>query len=248
MEPRLVYVLHGCGRLRLSLRGGIVGLLLILCASTLIPSLPLVPRVSAVTDQSLGFAISSAYTSASPLGFELTTNIYDNAGAGYMIGHRASGKVVFTFNDATRVNASNHQLTFSDFGSAVVVGGRLANPTVAFYEDHGSAPLTAVVHSNGTVSIIRQPDGSVVLNVAFSSVGASSDCFVMESLNDGGHVVIILWGITQYGTLASGVYFNMLFSNLASLSQGSYVIYWQDSNGNGIPDPADTFTQVFSGS
>jgi len=70
----------------------------------------------------------------------------------------------------------------------------------------------------------------------------------MESLNDGGHVVIILWGITQYGTLASGVYFNMLFSNLASLNQGSYVIYWQDSNSNGIPDPADSFTQVFSGS
>jgi hypothetical protein len=164
-----------------------------------------------------------------------------------MIGHRASGKVVFTFSDATRVNASNHQLTFSDFGSTVLVGGRLANPTVAFYEDHGSAPLTAVVHSNGTISIIRQPDGSVALNVAFSSVGASSDYFVMESLNDGGHVVIILWGITQYGTLASGVYFNMLFSNLASLNQGSHVIYWQDSNGNGIPDPADTFTQVFSG-
>ena len=195
----------------------------------------------------LGLAISAAYNSASTLGFELTTNIYDNSGAGYMASHRSGSNVVFTFNDATRVSPLTHQLTFSDYGNAVLVGGRGANPTVAFYEDHAFASLTAIENSNGTVSIIHEPDGSVALNVAFSSLGPGSDYFVMESLRDSGHTVIILWGITEYGTLASGVYFDMQFPNLANLSQGSYVIHWQDSNSNGIPDPADTFTVVFNG-
>jgi hypothetical protein len=194
-----------------------------------------------------GSTISAVYSSSVTLGFELTANIYDNSGAGYMIAHRSGSNVVFTFNDATRVSPSTHQLTFSDYGNAVLVGGRLANPTVAFYEDHAFASLTAIENSNGTLSIIHEPDGRVALNVASSSLGPESDYFVMESLRDGGHTVIILWGITQYGTLASGVYFDMQFPNLANLSQGSYVIHWQDSDSNGIPDPADTFMVVFNG-
>jgi len=200
-----------------------------------------------LTTSSLRSAISSAYSSPNTLGFELTTNIYDNSGAGYMIAHRSGSKLVFTFNDAARVNAGSHELTFNDYGNAVLVGGRAANPTVGFYEYNGFAPLTAVVNQDGTLSILHQPDNTVVLNVAFSSVGDSNDYFIMERLNDAGHTVIILWGITQWGTLASGLYFDMQFSDLSPLIAGSYVIHWEDTNGNGMPDPGDTFTTVFSG-
>ena len=202
---------------------------------------------STSTSSRLDLAISAAYNSTSTLGFELTRNIYDNSGAGYMASHRSGSNVVFTLNDATRVNAGSHQLTFTDYGNAVLVGGRLANPTVGFYEDNGFAPLAVVVNANGTVSILHQPERTVALNVPFSSLDASNDYFVMECLNDAGHTVVILYGITQWGTLASGVYFDMQFPNLANLSQGSYVIHWQDSDSNGTPDPADTFMVVFNG-
>ncbi len=59
-------------------------------------------------------------------------------------------------------------------------------------------------------------------------------------------MVIILWGITQYGTYASGLYFDGVFYNLASLTQAWYIIRWQDLNGNGIPDYPTEFTAVAS--
>jgi len=199
----------------------------------------------------VGLAINQVFTSSATLGFEETTNIADNSGAGYMIAHRAGPKVVFTFNDVSpptsRVNSATHQLTFSDYANAVVVGGHAANPTTGFYENASLAHLTAVVNANGTISIMHTPDGVSALNVPLSSITSSNDYFVLQSFQDGGHTVVVLWGIEQYGTLASGVYFDMQYSNLNNLTQGSYVIHWTDSNSNGIPDSSDTFTIAYYG-
>jgi hypothetical protein len=96
---------------------------------------------STSTSSRLGLAISAAHNSTSTLGFELTTNIYDNSGTGYIASHRSGSNVVFTFNDATRVNAGSHQLTFTDYGNAVLVGGPLANPTEGFMRIMGSHRL-----------------------------------------------------------------------------------------------------------
>ena len=198
----------------------------------------------------VGLAINQVFTSSATLGFEETTNIADNSGAGYMIAHRAGPKVVFTHSDATRVVQSGSnagQLTFSDYANAVVVGGHAANPTTGFYENASLAHLTAVVNANGTISIMHTPDGVRALNVPLSSITSSNDYFVLQSFQDGGHTVVVLWGIEQYGTLASGVYFDMQYSNLNNLTQGSYVIHWTDSNSNGIPDSGDTFTMAYYG-
>jgi len=198
-----------------------------------------VPRTS------LGAQINQLFTGYETLGFEETTNIYDNSGAGFMIAHRAGLKVIFTFNDAARVNPTTHQLTFLDYQNAVLVGGRNANPTTKFYEDQNLARLTAIVNPGGTVSILH--NGGVVFNVPLSSITSTNDYFTMQVFNDGTHLVVVLWGIQQYGTLASGVYFDMQFSNLASLNQEFYIIHWQDTNGNSIPDSGDAFTIVYSG-
>jgi len=198
-----------------------------------------VPRTS------LGAQISQIFSATDTLGFEETKNIADNAGAGFMIAHRSGPKVIFTFNDLTKVDPSSSRLLFTGYTNAVIVGGRNANPTTKFYEDQNLARLTAIVNPGGTVSILH--NGGVVFNVPLSSITSTNDYFTMQVFNDGTHLVVVLWGIQQYGTLASGVYFDMQFSNLASLNQEFYIIHWQDTNGNSIPDSGDAFTIVYSG-
>jgi hypothetical protein len=196
---------------------------------------------------SLGQVISNVYNSSSTLGFELTGNVADNSGAGFMIGHRSGNKVSFTFSDTSRVNGTTHRLLFTDYSNALLVGGPKANPTMAFYQTDGFAHLIGFVNSNGTFSIIHRPDNVRALYVPLSSITDSNDYFVMQSFADGAHTVIAMWGIQADGTLANGVYIDLQFGNLSALNQGSYVIHWQDTNGNGIPDSGDTFTTAYSG-
>jgi len=165
-----------------------------------------------------------------------------------MIGTRTGSRVIFTYTDLTRVNGTTFELSFSDYSNAVVVGSPFENPTTAFYQNNGFTHLTLVRNANGTISIIHQPDDHRALIVSTTSLNSGNDYFVMQSFQDNGHTVILVWGLGTQGTVACGVYFNMNFGNLSSLNQGSYVVHWQDTNGNGIPDPADTFTVVYSGS
>jgi hypothetical protein len=200
-----------------------------------------------VTTETIGQVISDTYSAPATLGFEQTLNVFDNSGAGYMIGHRSGTKVEYTFADSTRVDAITHELTFSDYTNAVVVAGPLANPTTAFYEKNGLAHLKFQFNGDGTWSIVHEPDGVVALHIVPSALNSGDDYFTMQAFRDNGHWVIELWGLGAPGTLASGVYLDMQFTNLSNLSAGSYVIHWRDTNGNGIPDSGDTFTVVFSG-
>jgi hypothetical protein len=123
------------------------------------------------------------------------------------------------------------------------VGGRLANPTTAFYEDKGFAPIHAQL-SGGTVLFFK--GASKVYSVSLSSLSATDDYFVMETFQDNGHTIIALWGINAPGTMASGVYYDSQFTNLTTLTAGNaFIVHWQGATPN-TPLPTDTFTIVYS--
>jgi len=197
------------------------------------------------TATTIGTTAYNAFYSSATLGFETTGNIFDDSGIGFMCGHRAPVKLLFTKFDASRVNSSTGQPIFNGYQNLVTVGGRNANPTTKFYEDDRLAPLKAVVNTNGTLSILH--GNTVRLNLAFASLTSSNDYFILESVNDAGHIVIIMWGITQYGTYASGIYFDGIFPTLSTLTQGWHIVRWQDLNGNCFPDYPSEFTAVASG-
>jgi len=198
---------------------------------------------STVSLSGLGGAISGIYSSTSTLGFEETANVYDNSGAGYMIGPRSLTEVVFLFTDATEVNQATGELLFSpDYSNAVVVGGRAANPTTAFYENNGFAPLTAQL-SGGNLLFFQ--GSSQVYMVSLASLSATNDYFVAEAFMDGTDTVVVLWGINAPGTLASGVYFHtQVFPNPSNFPASAYIIHWQGTTPN-VPLPTDTYTIVY---
>jgi len=173
-----------------------------------------------------------------------TGNIYDDSGIGFIYAHRSPPKIIFPKTDASKVSATG-QPTWSGYTHLVTVGGRNANSTTKYYGDNGLASLRAVVNPNGTISILRC--STLQLNVQLSSISQSNDYFTMEVFADGTRKVIIVWGITQYGTCASGIYFDGVYPTLSTLTQGWYVIRWQDLNSNGIPDYLTEFSIVASG-
>jgi hypothetical protein len=180
------------------------------------------------------------------LGFEETGNVFDNSGAGYLIGHRSAGKVVFVFTDSTRVQQSGGnagELLFTpNYSNALVVAGPLANPTTAFYESNGFTPLTFSL--SGGNAIFKQ-GASTVFSVSMTSLTSTNDYFIMETFQDGGHTVIVLYGIGAPGTLASGVYFDsFVFTNPANYPAGAYIVHWQGTNLN-VPLSIDTYTIVY---
>jgi len=192
----------------------------------------------------LGSTVGAMFAGSDPVGFMLTGNIYDDSGVGFMYAHRSPPKRLFPKTDNSRILPTG-QPTWIDYTHLVTVGGRAANPTTKYYEDNGLAPVRAVVNSNGTISILR--GSALQLNVQLSSISQSNDYFVMQVLSDGAHKVVILWGIQQWGTYASGVYFDGKYPDMASLTYGWYIVRWQDVNGNGIPDYPTEFTIVASG-
>jgi hypothetical protein len=199
--------------------------------------------VTPFSTSSLGGAISSIYSSSLELGFEVTTNTFDNLGAGYMIGHRSPPKVTFVFTDSTRVNTGTHQLLFSpDYSNAVVVAGPLANPTTAFYEKNGFTPLTFSL--SGGNAIFKQ-GATTVFSVPMASLSSTNDYFIMEAFNDGSHTVVVLYGINAPGTLASGVYFDShVFPSLGGFTASAYIIHWQGTTPD-VPFSTDTYTTVY---
>jgi len=204
-----------------------------------------ITRVTMFTLSSpVGQAVTTLFANTSyTLGFMVTGNIYDDSGTGYMCAHRSPPKILFPKTDTSKV-LSTGQLTWSGYTHLVTVGGRGANPTTAYYEDNGLAPLW--YFGNSTNAVIMK-GSEIKLNVPFSSLGPTNDYFVIQIIADGSHKVAILYGITQYGTYASGIYFDFTFPSLNTLSQGWYIMRWQDLNGNGIPDYPAEFTVYASG-
>jgi len=181
---------------------------------------------------------------SSTLGFMVTGNIYDDSGILGIYAHRSPPRILFPKTDTSKV-LSTGQPTWSGYAHLVTVGGRIASPTTRYYEDIGLAPLK---WAGTTTEAMITRGGEVKLSVSLSSLGSTNDYFVMQVATDGSHKVIILWGITQYGTYASGIYFDGIFPTLSTLSQGWYIIRWQDLNSNGIVDYPTEFTIHSSGS
>jgi hypothetical protein len=187
--------------------------------------------------------VTTVFTATDTVGFMKTGNIYDDSGIGFIYAHRKPPRILFPKTDASKISAIG-QPTWSGYTHLVTVGGRNANPTTRYYEDSGLAPLKWA--GTGTNAIIMS-GSEVKLNVPLSSLGSTNDYFVMQIIVDGTNRIIVLWGITQYGTYASGVYFDGIFASLSTLTQGWYIVRWQDLNSDGVQNYPDEFTIVAGG-
>jgi len=192
----------------------------------------------------VGVLVPQMFGATERLGFMITGNIHDDSAVGFAYAHKPGSKILFTKNDLSKVTSIGEP-TWLDYTHLATFGGRLANPTVRYYEDLGLAPLRW--DGNATHHIIKR-ETETILSVPFTAINAGNDYFVLQVLSDRTHMVLLLWGLAEWGTYASGIYFDGVYSSISSMNKAWYVIRWQDSNGNGVPDFPTEFTIVSSGS
>ena len=190
-----------------------------------------------------GQTLTAIFSGTDSVGFMATGNIYDDSSLGFMYAHRNPPKRLFPKTDSVRINQVTKAPTWSDYTHLVMVGGRAANPTLAYYEDNGMAPLKFYIE--GGQYIIKK-GATVVYTINPATITPTQDYFVMEVIQDGAHTVISLWGIGAPGTYCAGVYFDGKYIDLASLTAGWYIVRWQDLNRNGLPDYPGEFSVVAS--
>jgi hypothetical protein len=76
-----------------------------------------------------------------------------------------------------------------------------------------------------------------------------TDFFVIEAFTDShSNQVVMAYGYSGYGTFASALYFKTMFFPRQgnTLGNGYEIARWQDTNGNGLPDSADSYTILHS--
>jgi hypothetical protein len=199
-----------------------------------------------IEPEGFGYYVPTVFGSADTLGFTLTGNIYDDSATGFAYGHRVNNKLLFAHTDASKVSG-NGQPYWSGYSNLVLFGGPLANKVLKYYEGVNKPPLKYVGTATHYTIVSTANPSNQLLSVPYSSVGPSIDYFVVEVFSDGMHYVISLWGLAQWGTYASGVYFDGIFNSIPSMACSWQIVRWKDLNGNGVPDYPNEFTVVASG-
>jgi hypothetical protein len=138
----------------------------------------------------------------------------------------------------------------------VVVGGVLVNSIIHYVEvnsTYGGAQISPVYfQATGTdYEFIVRSTGIPCTGCTQSKTAPNSqDLFVIYTVIDGnGNTYYVLEGMHWRGTLAAAYKLLALVQSGSLSSQTfSYEVWrWTDSNGNGIPDSGDTYTQIDSG-
>jgi len=132
-------------------------------------------------------------------------------------------------------------------GVLVVFAGRGVNAVVHYYEMTGmTSPIYADYAMIGGVESYAYFDrqGVVVASMPYSAGQAgTSDRFLVEYFKDANNKVFIIYGFAWKGTYIGGVFFKTnILPNIVSFTHGWYIYRWDDTNGNGLPDPYEVNT------
>lgn len=133
------------------------------------------------------------------------------------------------------------------FGNEAVVlfGGPFAHLCTGYYEKTMQAPLlfTMTAYGSGKWGFTTR-DGSTISNAWLDTkdLNGHKDIFIAETFIDSdGNFVVVMYGITQWGTLAAGPYFHdKILPNIDKFPAAWYIFRWEDGiNGQ----PFDSFPQ-----
>jgi hypothetical protein len=120
---------------------------------------------------------------------------------------------------------------------------------VAYFESQGIAPVY-FAFTKTTNSFMERDGGATLVQALQTAVTASHDYFLIELIREpiGGSLSLISYGFGGAGTEAAAWYFvHQMLPVKASITAQWIVGEWQDSNGNHVPDAADTFTVIATG-
>ena len=130
----------------------------------------------------------------------------------------------------------------------VAAGGEFGQKAVAYMNATRDAPVFTV--ADGTsASFVRTSDGSTIVQAAVSNLTAHHDYFVIYAAAEpvSGTLVFAVYGFYAPGTAAGAYWFqSQPASAFSSMTKQYYVYEWTDTNNDGAPNAADTFTLLAS--
>jgi hypothetical protein len=162
-----------------------------------------------------------------------TGNIYDDSALGFVYGKSSHMQHIISQLNSTYVNQTTGEPLFPE--DIVTFGGKMANKITNYYEDHLLAKIGYDTNSSHAL-FKKLATGEIVYAVSYATFDPSvKDYFVVQAFKDGGRTVLVLWGISAYGTYANGVCFaDLVWPHIADFSDSYYIYSWEDLNGDGI--------------
>ncbi len=167
----------------------------------------------------------------------------------------ASGGIVYGMTDNLQLQGfdSNAQVVSQSAASlgkllvhdstVLMFGGPMPHLGVRYLESHDFAPVyfQSVQSSVDGVHYMFKETTSdtTIVDVLASNIDPNhEDYFVLESLVDeNNNHVFVSYGFNWKGTWAAGIYLKSVSENLFDYTNGYYIIHWQDTNADGIPQP-----------
>jgi hypothetical protein len=129
----------------------------------------------------------------------------------------------------------------------VAAGGPFVQELVAYLEVNASPVYFA---SDSNYDYFNRRDAGNIVTALTTAITSAHDYFVVELVMDPstGTLSLVSYGFNYPGTAASEWYFaNRVLPGSGTSTAGWYVVEWTDTDGNGVPDSADTFTVIAFG-
>jgi hypothetical protein len=171
-----------------------------------------------------------------------TAALSDFTALGFMFGASTNTQIMALDTNSTYFDPETGAPKMSN-SVLVVFAGRAVNGVVHYYEmTEMTSPIYADYAMIGGVESYAYFDrqGSVVASLPVSAGQAgTSDMFLVEYFKDANNnKVFIIYGFAWKGTYIGGVFFKTnILPNIVSFTHGWYIYQWNDTNGNGLPDP-----------
>jgi hypothetical protein len=189
------------------------------------------------------------HTSGPKCGGVAGAQLTDYSSAGYLLGKLANTQNEVLDTDGSMVSQSPSSCgQFIGSGTIVTIASKAVNEAV-YYHDivAGDSPA----YMTCLYSACWMVDAEYGWSWQVWPLSAGNDYFILEAFADAnGHFTYMLYGAGWTGTLAGAVWFNGIYPNIASYNGYVYVVEWQDAasgvSHNGFPDPADTYTMLWS--
>jgi hypothetical protein len=179
--------------------------------------------------------------------FIQTRNPYDAQGNGYAYSTCQNAQYLRMKDDpqtVTQTGTNSGKPTFTNM-SIVLFGGPRAHTCTEYYERNGQTPLvfTETAHGQDKWGFTKT-NGETIPNAWMNMTqwNGHTDIFILETfIDDSNNFVAIMYGITQYGTLAAGPYFrDTILPSIGNYTQGWYIFEWTDGANS---QPYDSFPQ-----
>jgi hypothetical protein len=129
----------------------------------------------------------------------------------------------------------------------VAVGGSFGQKAIAYMNGARNAPIYTT-DDGQNVSFFHTSDGSKIVTAPIASLTAHHDYFLVYAAAEpvSGTLVFAVYGLYAPGTAAGAYWLSSQATSVSSLSKQYYVYEWTDTNGDGAPNAADTFTLLDS--